>query len=174
MGWLIIGAAGFIGFWPLHGLLPGGSAAFLGGVILLRLGARVLPEGMAHWAPLLAPAALVGLWHAAVSVGPDNRTRRWVAILMALAVIGLTGGGSAGAGWLLAASAAYPILAAVGTYLPALPLGASRLLWLPAVWGGLQALQAGLGQQAVYTALAAAGIAVAMIAVAAGDRAATG
>lgn len=160
--WLGLAAWGFAGLWPLHGVvLP--LAAPLAGVLLIRLGAYALPNGMEHWAPVFMPLALLGVWHAATSAREvPARRRRLVELLVGLSLFGIFAGGegTTGAVWLLVAAALIP-------WSLLLPTGATsgsigRLVGLPLIWGSLLVVTGGLAAQVTYTTLAAGGIAAAI------------
>ena len=132
-------------------------AAAVAGVFLIWLRARS-PQSADNWAPLFMPLALLVIWHVAGSRGTSHRRGRLVEMLLAVGFYGVFAGGSglAGAGWLFAAAVFSPWAS------PLLHRAAGGLLWLPVAWGGLLVLAGGLGSQVTYTALAAAGIAVAI------------
>lgn len=161
--WLGLAALGLAGLWPLHGVvLP--LAAPLAGVLLIRLGAHTVPSGMGHWAPAFMPLALLGIVHAAATIGKRaTRLQRVIELLVGVALLGVFAGGEGvrGATWLLAASAVVP-WSWLFRVLPPRPWGLGRLLWLPVIWGALLVLTAGLVAQVTYTVLAAGGIAVAI------------
>ena len=161
--WLAIGAWGLAGLWPLHGVVfP--LVAPLGGVLLLRLGAHSLPNGMEHWAPLFMLPALLGVWHPVASPGSfAARPRRLIEMLVALSIFGMFAGGEGltGAYWLLGAALLVPwCYFLLQSWARARDV--VRLAGLPLVWGSLLVITGGLGSQVTYTALAAAGIAAAI------------
>lgn len=57
-----VAAFGLAALWPVHGLIPRGVLAPVGGVVLVRLGADLLPAGLFLWQPVLSPLALVSVW----------------------------------------------------------------------------------------------------------------
>jgi hypothetical protein len=81
-----------LGLWPWHGAGPGSAAALVGGAFLIRWGVGLIPDGIAHAAPIFAVVAGVAVLHAAAT----GRVGEYVAALGVLAVIG----GGAGA-WAL-------------------------------------------------------------------------
>ena len=161
--WLAATAWGLSGLWPLHGVVfP--LIAPLSGVLLLRLGAHVVPEAMDHWAPVFMPIALLGIWHVAASWRDQGaRPRRLIEILTALAFLGAFAGGDGmtGAWWLLGSAALVPWL-----YYPfqnwLARTGLGGMPWLPVAWGALLVVTGGLATQVTYTVLAATGISVAI------------
>ncbi len=153
---LALSAWGLIGLWPLHGLVPGPILAPIGWALLARLGLGLVPEGVAHWRPVLFPLAAIGIWHGAVS-------RRPAAAIAGLGVIGvLTGvepGSRAGIGLLCVAAG---MAAARRFRFPSKTMPwLSALVVLPA-WAVLQALIGGLQTEAVYSVIAWAGAAAAL------------
>jgi hypothetical protein len=161
--WLALAAFGFAGLWPLHGLvLP--LAAPIAGILLIRIGAHALPNGMEHWAPLFIPLAVLGIWHGAVpSSHPQSVLRRWMEMLTGMAIIGTFAGGDGvtGAYWLLAAVTVIP-LTVLGVPVERKGGGLTSLFWLPVAWGLLLVTAGGLASQVTYTVLAALGIAAAI------------
>jgi hypothetical protein len=161
--WIALVAFGLAGLWPFHGrVFP--LAAPLAGVILLRLGVDLLPAGWEHWAPLFMPILLLALWHGAVTLD-DRRVerRRLIEILVALALFGLLANneGSNGAYWLLGAAALVSWSTGL-SYLPTVPWGLGRLVWLPLAWAAMLILTGGLRAQVTWSVLAAAAIAAAL------------
>jgi hypothetical protein len=84
-------ACGLLSLWPFHSVDRGPFTPLLGAVLLVRLVAAALPEGLAHWQPVLYLLAALAACHAAV-------TRHRVGALSALGVVGLISGNAA-AGW---------------------------------------------------------------------------
>lgn len=80
---LALAAWALLGLWPLHGAGPGSVFSLLGGVILIRWGMGVIPEGMEHIAPLAGIVAVVAALHA-TSV---RRAGEYAAALGVLAVV---------------------------------------------------------------------------------------
>ncbi len=62
-----VAAFGLAALWPVHGLIPRGVLAPVGGILLLRLGADLLPAGLYVWQPVLSPLALVSVWWGALT-----------------------------------------------------------------------------------------------------------
>lgn len=161
--WVWLVGFGFAALWPLHGTVYALSAP-LSAILLIRLGAHALPGGVAHWAPLLMPVTLLGLWHAAATLGdPTTHRRRVLGLLTAGALFGVLAGGigETGAWWLIGCAIVYPWIAGVETNLSRLPVGLGRLLWLVPAYGGFMVIEGGLLRQVTWTALVAVGVAVA-------------
>ncbi|MGE0354563.1 MAG: hypothetical protein AB7Q69_15205 [Gemmatimonadales bacterium] len=159
--YIAVAAWGFLGFWPFHGLVPGRLLAPLGGVLLLRL-AGPLPDGLLHWSPVIVPLAALAIWHAALA-GPARAEAGLITLLSALAVLGITVdpvGTGAAAAWLLGLAGLRAAMRRALEYLPPLTLGLGRLAWLPAVWGGLIVVAAGLQAETVYTVVVVAAVGV--------------
>lgn len=151
--------------WPLLGLFPfhqtrlGPLAPVAAGILLVRVAAVAVPNGLAHWQPLLYLLLVLAMIHALV-------TRRDSEALAALAAVGLLSAAET-AGWCgvgLAAGVAlmrsHSLLITAGRVLNArgqiLVRGLAALgaiLLVPIFAGGLAA-------EAVYTTLAAIGGAV--------------
>jgi len=62
-----LAAWGLAALWPVHGLVPNGVLAPVGGLVLFRLGAGFLPAGLLYWQPLLSPLALASVWWGALT-----------------------------------------------------------------------------------------------------------
>lgn len=151
-----------LGAWPLLGLFPfhqtrlGPLAPLAGGALLVRVAAVAVPNGLAHWQPLLFLLLVVAMTHALL-------TRRDAEALGALAGLGLLSGVAA-AGWCglgLAAGVTvirgHTLLTAAGRVLN--PRGEALVRGL-AVTGALlvvPVLSGGLAAEAVYTVLIALG-----------------
>jgi hypothetical protein len=133
--------------WPIHNLAPSLVGTLAGAAVWLRVGAPAVPHGLAHWQPLLAPLAVIGIWHGAVARRPHTTLRG----LALLALASLAPESARGALLLLAAAGALRLNSRLGR---AFALVAAGL-------GALFALEAGLRAQVVYTVLAAAGLALA-------------
>jgi hypothetical protein len=142
---ILLGATwAMTGLWPLHRQMRGALAAPVAAVLLVRVAAPAMPDGLEHWRPLAIPLVLLGIWHAALS-------GRWSSVAVGLAWIGLMGGssaGRAGAALLLGASVLVELR-------PRAPRVAAGVL---AGMGGLLAVEAGLRVEVVYTVLAAAAV----------------
>jgi hypothetical protein len=159
--WLGLVAFGLAALWPLHGLVFPLTAP-LAAVLLLRLGAPQLPEGVDHWAPLFMPLILLGLWHAAATLDSAGvRERRVLGLLTGGALFGVLAGGhgETGAWWLIGSGILYPWLAAAVANLPLRPW--LQLLWLIPAYGGFLVVEGGLLRQVTWTLLAAVAAAVA-------------
>ena len=132
------------GLWPLHRQTRGALAAPVAAVLIVRVIAPALPDGLEHWRPLAMPLVLLGLWHAALS-------GRWSSVMVGLAWIGLLGGtpgGQIGGALLL-----------VGALLVELrPRMHPAVAGIPAGMGALLAVEAGLHTEVVYTVLGAAAL----------------
>ncbi|HEV8125179.1 MAG TPA: hypothetical protein VGP80_13120 [Gemmatimonadales bacterium] len=160
--WVWLVAWGLAALWPLHGLVfP--LVAPIGAILLIRLGAHPLPDGAEHWAPLLMPLALLGLWHAAATVHDAAvHRRRVLGLLTAGAFFGIVagGGGEAGAWWLIASALVGPWFVS-GCELLGIRWGLDRLLWVIPAYGGYLIVEAGLTRQVTWTVLLVVGVAVA-------------
>jgi hypothetical protein len=159
---LALGAIGYFGLWPLHRLLPGPALAVIGVALLVRLGAGVLPEGLAAWRTVFVPAGVIALWGAAARRRPEL-----VAAAFAwMACFAPASGGAEGA-WLVAGAA---LAGAVLTGAMPVDRARSDRLRLPlriaaAVAGGTGAALALAGllrAEVVYAVLAWAGVATAV------------
>jgi hypothetical protein len=132
---------------PLHNLAPGFVGSIAGAAVWLRAGVPVVPDGLAHWQPLIAPLAVIGIWYGAIAARPRLALRG----LALLALVSLAPGSARGALLLLAAAGALRIELR----------GARAFAAILAGCGALFAFEAGLRAQVVYTLLAAAGLALA-------------
>ncbi|MDQ3137419.1 MAG: hypothetical protein M3Q93_07520, partial [Gemmatimonadota bacterium] len=166
----LVAAWATTGLWPLHRQLPAALAAPVGAMLLARVAIPTVPDGMEHWRPLMMPAIVLGIWHAALSERPSG-------VAIGLAWVGLLGasrGGVTGAALLLAGALMFDLATAwrerLGRWLP-VAVGASALA---AGAGGLLAVESGLHAEVVYTVLAVSGVAAAAAAVAPPPRAADG
>ena len=155
---LLLASWGFLGLWPLSGLVPGAALAPIGGALLWRIGIELIPGGMAHWQPLIMPLAVAGVWQGAVLKRPAT-------VLVGLGTLGLASLQSAGA---VGGVCNLCIAAAVDVrnrFLgsrtpPAYVL--TRLGWVVPAWAGLLVIDAALRAQVLYTVVACAGVAVAL------------
>ncbi|MEO8199999.1 MAG: hypothetical protein ABI679_05690 [Gemmatimonadota bacterium] len=164
--WVALACWGFAGLWPLHGVVPRLTAP-LAGLLLTRLAAGPLPDGLAHWAPLFTPVILLGILHAAATIGVIAvRRSRIEALLVAFALLGIIAGGHgmAGAYGFLGASVLYPWGSRLADRLTdsRIMSALTRVLWLPLVWAALQVVAAGLRFQVTYTVIASLGLAAAL------------
>jgi len=132
---------------PLHNLTPGFVGSIAGAAVWLRVGVPAVPNGLAHWQPLIAPLAVISIWYGAVAARPRLALRG----LALLALASLAPDAARGALLLLAAAGALRIELRAGRALAAILAGC----------GALFAFEAGLRAQVVYTLLAAAGLALA-------------
>jgi hypothetical protein len=82
---LILGAGLWVllGLWPFHGAGPGSALAIVAGLLLTQWGARIIPMGIQHAAPLFAAVAVIAAFHAAAT----GRVGEYVASLGVLAVV---------------------------------------------------------------------------------------
>lgn len=155
----------FAGLWPLHGFLPGPLLFPAGALLWLRVGVPAVPDGLRYWAPLLAPAAVAGIWHAAAA-------RRFPGAASGLALIALAAvrpEATPGV-WGLALSGAGLVVLGRGVDRPDRALDAGDRLRAPlrrlgvglALWGAAPALQAALRAEVAYGVLAALGFGVAL------------
>jgi len=158
--WLCLAAWGLSGLWPLQGLVPPPILAPLAGLLMVRIGADALSQGMQGWQAVVAPLAVVSLWWAGATARPA----------MGLAAAGLFGAMSAPAGrgdgpMLLFGTAG---VAAALPYVPTLVTAPRwlpyRLAWLIPAVAAWPVLEAGLRNQVAYSALMAGGITTAVAA----------
>jgi hypothetical protein len=143
-----------MGLWPFHRAAPGALLAPVGAAFLGRLAVPAFTEGFAHWETVLAPAAVLAVWHAALA-------RRPGLALAALCFLGLAAQGRGMAVWLPLSLAAALAEATGRGLVPERARGAA--VWTAAAgaaWGGLAALEAALRAEATYTLAAAAGAAL--------------
>lgn len=137
------------GLWPFHRHVPGAWTASAGALLLFRVGWSAFPSGLAHWQTAVFPLLALGMWHAAW-------TRRLSLVAVGGALLGVASldpRGLAGAPWLLAAAIALE-----------LPLHRRGLIAAGlGAWGGIEVATGGLRTETVYTVLAAAAVAVALI-----------
>lgn len=145
-----------LGLWPAHRVFPGGLLAPLGVALWLRVARPALPDGLAHWQPVLMPLGVLGVWGGALG-GYGS------AALNALAFVALaSGAGGSTAAWLLAA-AALALAASQGSAAPQAVRGlAERLAWGIAILALPLLLEAGFRTQVTYTLAAAGGAALAL------------
>jgi hypothetical protein len=151
--WIAVVALGFSGLWPLHGMTYP-FALPMSGVILLRLGVDVLPQGAEHWAPLFMPIILFGMWHAAATLDDHTvRLRRGLALLVGGTLFGSLSGvtGIAGAEWLVGSGFFYQLLARPLPSLARIPWGLGRLAWVAPAYGTWLVFRGGLQSQVTYT-----------------------
>ncbi len=134
--------------WPFHDAGPGAVGAMAAAAVWLRVAEPGLPHGLAHWQPLIALLAVIGMWHGAAIRRPDTA-------LLGLALLALAS---------LAPESALAVLVLVpAAGVLRLASGAVRAVAVIAAgFGSLFALVAGLRAQVVYTVLAAAGLACAI------------
>lgn len=152
---LMLAAALLLASWLLSGLWPlpqRAVAPFLApaaAAVLARVGAVAAPAGMEHWQALAAPAALLGICHAAW-------TRRIPALAVGGAWLALSGVeplGVTAAAWLIPSAVLLAMVPAEDDGSYSLWNGARLLAMLGAGWGGFLALEAGLHGEVVYTVL---------------------
>jgi hypothetical protein len=150
---LLLAAWSVAGLWPLPRSPLTGLAGLAGLLLMVRVAAPALPEGLDHWRPLAYPVLGVGLWQAVVS-------RRWPAALIGGALFALIAGSAGGpvAAWCFGAGA---LGAGIGERLAGREATwLSCLAALAAGVGALPATAAGLQGEVVYTTLTVAGVAV--------------
>ena len=150
-----LAAWGLAALWPVHGLVPNGVLAPLGGLVLFRLGAGFLPAGMLYWQPLLSPLALASVWWGAL-------TGRRTLVLSGWAFQALVSDlpmASEAAFGLLGVSAALAVLPAIPERWTA---GSVRVLVGLSAVGIALSLPGMLQTQLVYSVLAVAAVAVAI------------
>jgi hypothetical protein len=150
-----LAAWGLAALWPVHGLVPNGVLAPLGGLLLFRLGAELLPAGLLYWQPLLSPLALASVWWGALT---GRRTLLLSGWAFQALVSDLPMASEAAFG-LLGISAALAVLPAIPERWTA---GMMRILVGLSVVGIALSLPAMLQTQLVYSVLAVAAVAVAI------------
>jgi hypothetical protein len=145
----------WMGLWPLHGVVRPVLLAPLGVATWLRMAEPMAREGLLHWQPVFVGLAVLGLWHAA----GDGRLASVFVALGFSALASLAPMSAAAAALLLAAALAFKL--AKPSRAPALLLfdGARRLGFVTSCVGAELAFIAGLGAEAVFTVLAAGGLA---------------
>ncbi len=149
---LLLAGWGIAGLWPLHRQAGGVLSALLGVLLMTRVGVSLCPNGIEQWRPLLAPILVVGIWHGAAR-------SRWSVVAIGAAWVGLLSVapvGIVGAAALLAAALAVELPGMLRPSPGATRAAAAIGTTLGSI-GGLLVLEAGLGTEVVYTALAAAG-----------------
>jgi len=133
-----------LGLWPLPRRPLASALAPAGVALWARVAAPALPDGIAHWQPLVALAAVAGLWHGAVA----GRTR---GLVLGLALLALACSGPT--------SAAAAVLLVIGAIAADVGSGVFRRAGVVAAGlGMLLAFEAGLRAQVVFTVLAAVGM----------------
>jgi hypothetical protein len=138
--------------WPVQSIRLGPAAPLAGVILLARAGQAAVPDGLAHWQPVIFPLVVLAVWHG-VARG------RAAECLTALGVIGAVSGGTGGA-WAAVGLVASATLRRLGAEAESLawPGGAwRRLIWLVPLLLVPVVLQAGLAAEAVYTTMAAWG-----------------
>jgi hypothetical protein len=153
---LLLVAWGVSGLWPFHRQAPGALLAPVGALLLLRIGQPLVPGGLEHWQPLAVPLLVAGIWHAAAR-------GRWPLLAAGAGLLGilvLSAGGAVGAACLFGAG----LLLEMSALRPPSDGGVTRaipmLAWVASAWGGLLVLEGGLRSEVVYSAFAAAGLAL--------------
>ncbi len=144
------------GLWPLHRQVPAAPLAPVGALLLVRVVLPAVPDGLEHWRPLVMPAIVLGIWHAALS-------GRLAGVAVGLAWVGLLGAsreGLSGAALLLAGALALELgqTGRVHRWRPVVRVASA----LAAGAGALLAVESGLGVEVVYTVLAVGGIVAAV------------
>ncbi len=152
-GLLLVVVVAFAGLWPLHGVVPGRWVLPIGAVLLWRVGVPIVPEGVAHWAPLVFPVVAVSVWRAAAR----RHLPELFAALAVLSAASVLPPGLTGARWLALACVLFLGLDALeaGSRVVA---GLRRLAWLVPAWGMLLAITAGLESQVTYTVVTVLGL----------------
>lgn len=135
------------GLWPLHGI----SIPVLLAPVVVAVGgsfaALLIPDGIQWWQPILAPLAVVAMAHALARRLPAQ-------FLAAAGVFGLWTGTRAGAlGGAVLVVSAWVMVAVRVSWAGRLPVSpvAARLLWLPALAGGMALLQGAIATEVTYT-----------------------
>jgi hypothetical protein len=139
------------GLWPFHRYERGVLLAPAGALLIGRVVLSALPYGLEHWRPLAVPLVVVGLWHAALG-------RRWPAVGVAAAWIGLVGGGPVGE-WAAALALTGSVTLEVVRCGPRVASGelVADLGWVMIGVGALLAAERGLGTEVVYTVMGVLG-----------------
>ncbi len=150
-----LAAWGLAALWPVHGLVPNGVLAPVGGLLLFRLGAELLPAGLLYWQPLLSPLALVSVWWGALT---GRRTLLLSGWAFQALVSDLPMASEAAFG-LLGISAALAVLPAIPERWTA---GMIRVLVGLSAVGIAVSLPGMLQTQLIYSVLAVAAVAVAI------------
>jgi hypothetical protein len=160
---LVLPAWGFLSLWPLAPFVPGPVLAPLGVALLVRIGVDILPEGMLHWQPLLAPLIVVALLLGGTAGG-------WTAVAGALALLGASSATTAGRAGaeimgvlaMMGGLAAYVrssegAVAVMGTAVRARAAAILPFVGAPlAAWAFLLVMTGSLRSQVLYSVLAAA------------------
>lgn len=144
------------GLWPLHRQVSAALLAPVGALLLVRVVLPAVPDGLEYWRPLVMPAVVLGIWHAALG-------GRLAGVAVGLAWVGLLGAsreGLSGAALLMAGALALELAGQTGRvhrWRPVVRVASA----LAAGAGALLAVESGLGVEVVYTVLAVGGIVVA-------------
>lgn len=152
-GLLLVVVAAFAGLWPLHGVVPGRWVLPVGAVLLWRVGVPLVPDGVAHWAPLVFPVVAVSVWRAAARA----ELPELFAALAVLSAASVRPPAVLGAQWLALACLLFLALDALEPRSRVVS-GLRRLAWLVPGWGMLLAVTAGLEAQVAYTVLTVLGL----------------
>lgn len=141
--------------WPVHGLVPNGVLAPIGGLVLFRLGAGFLPAGLFYWQPVLSPLALASVWWGALTGRRTLVLSGWAfqALVSDLPMAREAAFGLLGVSAALALLPVIPERLTAGTVRGLVGLSAVGIAWsLPGM----------LQTQLVYSLLAVAAVAVAV------------
>lgn len=152
---LLLAGWGTAGLWPLHRQLPGALVGLVGAVLLARIAVPMVPGGLEYWRPLAVPIVVLGTWHAAARA-------RWPLLCTGAAFLGLAGStpiGISGTWWLLGSALVLELSGMIPIRSTIRRL-AHLVGWVASGWGGLMVLEGGLRGEVVYSALAAAGLAL--------------
>ncbi len=143
-------AWGASGLPPFHRQMAGALSAPAAALLLTRVGAEAMPEGLAYWRTIAYPILVVTLWYAGFR-------KRLDLVAVAGGFLGLLSLDSDGilGGYLLLAAAVILVLSE--------PRPGIRIaVVLLAGAGGLEALTGSLRVEVVYSVIAAAGVGVAL------------
>jgi hypothetical protein len=173
--WIFLAAWGFSGLWPIQGAVPA-YARPLSIVLLVRLAAVPLSEGVVHWSPIFLPVIVLALFHLAATGGnPAVRARRFQGLLVAGGLLGAVAGGRGleAATVMAVAATIYPFIQPLEVRGPSAFRAGGRLFWVIPLAAIVPLLGAGLAVQVSYTVLAAGATAAGFWSVIGGSRDAT-
>ena len=150
---LLIVAWALSGLPPFHRQIAGALSAPAAALLLYRIGADALPDGIAYWRTIAFPVLVIGLWLSAFA-------QRSTLVAVAgglLGLLSLEASGIRGGCLLLALAVGVEVLSRSDD-------GARWRIALVmlAVWGGIEALTGTLRVEVVYGVLAAIGAGVAL------------
>ncbi|HKU61693.1 MAG TPA: hypothetical protein VJQ44_10790 [Gemmatimonadales bacterium] len=154
---LLLAAWSVAGLWPLSRVNMAGITGAAGLLLMARVAAPALPEGLDHWRPLAFPLLGVGIWQGIAS-------GRLTAIMVGGALMALCAGSAEApaAAWCLGGAALAADL--VAPLWPGAAGWVRRAALLAAGYGVWPATAAGLRAEVVYTAMVVAGAAVLLVA----------